>query len=84
MARRATDVTNQPKEALTADDTKMGSRSVDINQASLSNDLTSITGAADLATLAISAIKGGIKAVATLRAENGAQSNRLSFASDLL
>jgi len=61
-----------------------GGATVDIDQASLGNDLTSITGASDLATLAISHITCGIEAVATLRAENGAQSNRLSFASDLL
>lgn len=64
--------------------TQDGATTVDIDQASLGNDLTSITGASDLATLAISDITGGIEAVATLRAENGAQSNRLSFASDLL
>ena len=64
--------------------TQDGATTVDIDQASLGNDLTSITGASDLATLAISDITGSIKAVAILRAENGAQSNRLSFASNLL
>ena len=64
--------------------TEAGSTSVDINQASLANGVSSITGAANLAAISIANITSAIEAIATSRSENGAQSNRLAFASDML
>ncbi len=61
-----------------------GGAAVNIDQAALGNGLTTVTSAANLAALTITNITDGIETVATLRAENGAQSNRLSFASELL
>ena len=61
-----------------------GGSAVDIDQTALGSELATVTGAANLAALSINDITGGIENVATLRAENGAQSNRLTFASELL
>jgi len=64
--------------------TEAGNTSVNINQASLANSASLITGAANLAAVNISDITSAIESIATLRSENGAQSNRLSFASEML
>jgi len=61
-----------------------GGSTVDIDQATLADDLSTVTAAANLAALSISDITTSIQNVATLRAVNGAQSNRLTFASELL
>lgn len=57
---------------------------VNINQAALGNAVTNATSATDLADVTLAQLTGAIENVATLRAENGAQSSQLSFASDLL
>lgn len=64
--------------------TEDGTSSVNIDQAALANDVTTLTGAANLAAISVSDITTAIQAVATNRAENGAQANRLMFASELL
>lgn len=70
--------------ALSVTTTESGSTSVDINQGALSADIATITGSVDLSSVTISQIGTAIESIATLRSENGAQSNRLSFASDML
>lgn len=70
--------------ALTVTTTEAGDTSVDINQGNLSNEVSAIVGAADLSSIAIADVGTAIEAIATLRSENGAQSNRLAFASDML
>lgn len=57
---------------------------VNINQAALGNAVTNATSATDLADVTLAQLTGAIENVATLRAENGAQSSQLSFASDML
>ncbi len=64
--------------------TESGGSSVSINQAALGNAVTNATGATDLADVTLSQLTSAIENVATLRAENGAQSSQLSFASDML
>lgn len=61
-----------------------GGSTVDIDQATLADDMSTVTAAANLAALSISDITTSIQNVATLRAVNGAQSSRLTFASELL
>ncbi len=70
--------------ALAVATTEDGGTTVNINQATLDNDVSTITAAANLAAFTIGNVTTGIEAVATLRAQNGAQSNRLAFASDML
>ncbi|BET65950.1 flagellin [Opitutales bacterium ASA1] len=62
-------------------------QSVAITKANLngtSGNVTSITGAATLDGLAVSAITTAIEGVATSRAQNGAEYSRLAFAADML
>ncbi len=47
-------------------------------------DVAAITGAANLAAITAANVTDAIAAVATFRAQNGAESSRLQFASDLL
>lgn len=64
-----------------------GSQSVDITKANLngtSGNVTSVTGTADLSSLAISTVTTAIQNVATSRAQNGAEASRLSFAGEML
>ena len=66
--------------------TEAAGNNVAINQANLANQLsTALTSTGmDLTSVGLSAITTAIQNVATLRAENGAQSNRLNFASEML
>lgn len=64
--------------------TQDGTGTVDVTKADLAATFASITGAADLANISISQIVGSIETLATQRATNGAQTNRLNFASRML
>lgn len=64
--------------------TESGATTVAINQSALANGVTTMTGAASLSAFTVVQATTAIQNVATLRAENGAQSNRLSFASEML
>ena len=64
--------------------TESGGTSVSINQAALGNAVTNATSATDLADVTLAQLTTAIENVATLRAQNGAQSSQLSFASDML
>jgi flagellin len=64
--------------------TEDGISSINIDQAALGNAVTNATGAANLGALSQTNAKSAIESVATLRASNGAQANRMSFASELL
>ena len=71
--------------SLTVSTSEDGGQSFAITQADLATDVTDLTDAADtLATIAIADITGAIENVATSRAQNGAESSRLTFAADLL
>ena len=61
-----------------------GSQSVNLSKSTLANDVSTITAATDLTSLATSDITAGLTNVATSRAQNGAESSRLSYASDML
>jgi len=71
---------------LSVSTTEDGSGSVTISQADFANQITSdlMNGGDALSVATLSEIKTAIQNVATLRASNGAQSNRLSFASEML
>ena len=66
--------------------TESGGSSVAINQSALSSSLTTVltNTAMELTAVGLSAVTSAIQNVATLRATNGAQSNRLNFASEML
>lgn len=66
--------------------TENGGGTVTISQSNLDNQLgtTLLDGATALASTSLATITDAIQNVATLRAANGAQSSRLSFASDML
>ena len=64
----------------------LGASKVAIDKASLADAITAplTTSATELTSVVIDTITSAIEKVATLRATNGAQSNRLSFASEML
>ncbi len=66
--------------------TEDGGQSVGISKADLGDELgsTLTAGSTDLTSTNLSVITGAIEKVATLRAKNGAESSRLSFASEML
>ena len=66
--------------------TESGGSTVSINQANLASQLgTDLTGTTNqLTAVGLTTITDAIQSVATLRATNGAQSNRLNFASEML
>jgi len=68
-------------EVATSED---GAQTFDITQANLAGNVTAVTGAADLGALTIANVTGALEAVATSRAQNGAESSRLNFSADLL
>ncbi len=71
--------------SLTVATSEDGVQSFAITQADLATNVTDLTDALDtLATIAIADITGAIENVATSRAQNGAESSRLSFSADLL
>lgn len=79
-----TDTSTAADKAVLA--TEDGGQTVTISQANLDNELgtTLIAGSTDLTNTSLATITDAIQNVATLRAKNGAQSSRLSFASDML
>lgn len=66
--------------------TEDGATTVGITQANLASQLSTVLTATtlQLTSVGLTAITGAIQSVATMRATNGAQSNRLNFASDML
>ena len=71
---------------MTVSVTEDGSQSLNINQAALENQVTTdlTSGTSNITATDLSDITSAIANVASLRATNGAQSSRLSFASDML
>jgi flagellin len=66
---------------LTSED---GSQSMNITQASMAPDVATLTQATTLTSVSVASITTAIGAIATSRAQNGADSSRLGFASDML
>lgn len=66
--------------------TEAGGNSVNVSQSNLGNQVSTVltNTAMGLTSVGLTAITSGIQNVATLRAENGAQSSRLQFASEML
>lgn len=64
--------------------TEDGTQTIDLTLADLDATTATVTGAANLGALAISDVTDAIQSLATQRAQNGAESNRLSFASQML
>ena len=58
-----------------------GTQTVDISKAGLANDVSAITAATDLASLAVTDATSAITNIASSRAQNGAESSRLQYAS---
>ena len=69
---------------LTVETSEDGSQTLDITKSDLATDVTTITGGANLAAITTTGISDAITNVATSRAQNGAESSRLVFASELL
>lgn len=61
-----------------------GTQSLNLSQSTLANDTSTITAATNLASLATSDVTGAITNVASSRAQNGAESSRLGYASTML
>jgi flagellin len=61
-----------------------GAQTIDISQSDLDGNITTITGAANLAALTVQDTTDALANVATSRAQNGAETSRLGFASQLL
>jgi flagellin len=59
-------------------------RNLQITDSDAGTDVSSITTAADLASLDLNTISGALQEIATFRAENGAQQSRLGFAAEVL
>ena len=70
--------------ALTVATSEDGAQSFDITQADLATNVATITAAADMDALAVTDVVAALENVATSRAQNGAESSRLSFSADLL
>lgn len=72
--------------SLSVSTTESANASVSITQANLANQLSTVLTdtTLQLTAVGLTAITSAIQNVATLRATNGAQSNRLNFASDML
>lgn len=66
---------------VTSDD---GAQTISVSKSNLNGAISTITGAANLAAITVTNTTTAIESVATLRAQNGAESNRLEFASDML
>ena len=69
---------------LTVETSEDGSQTLDITQADLATDTTTITAAANLAAITTTDVTDAITNVATSRAQNGADSSRLGFSADIL
>ena len=61
-----------------------GAQTLNITKANLATAVVGVTGAANLAAVTITIANTAIAAVATSRAQNGAESSRLNFSADLL
>ena len=61
-----------------------GSQSLNITKANLATNVTTVTGAANLAAITTAQITTATTNVATSRAQNGADQSRLGFAADML
>ena len=61
-----------------------GTQTLAITKSDLATNVTAITGAANLAAVTVALATTAITNVATSRAQNGADSSRLSFSADLL
>ena len=61
-----------------------GTQSVDISKAGLANDVSAITAATDLTSLAQTDASGAITNIASSRAQNGAEESRLQYAATQL
>lgn len=70
--------------ALAVSTSEDGVQTMNITKADLATAVTAVTGAANLAALTTTIATTAITAVATSRAQNGAESSRLGFASDVL
>ena len=72
--------------SLSVSTTEDGGTSVAVSKADLANQLGTVLTATTLqiTSVGLTAITSALQSVATLRASNGAQSNRLNFASDML
>ena len=69
---------------LTVETSEDGAQTLDITQADLATGTTTITAAANLAAITTTDVSDAITNVATSRAQNGADSSRLGFSSDIL
>lgn len=76
---------NTTISVITSDD---GAQSVNITKADVdgnnTNAVNTLTSAANLAAISVGATVNAINSIATLRAQNGAESNRLQFAAEML
>jgi flagellin len=61
-----------------------GTQSVGITVTNLATNMTSVTGAANLAAITIGTVTTAIQNVASSRAKNGAETSRLQFANEML
>lgn len=61
-----------------------GSQSIAVTKANVAGQISTITGAATLGATTISAATTAIQGIATLRAQNGAETNRLEYANQML
>ena len=70
--------------SLTVATSEDGAQSLAITQSDLATNVATITAGANLAAIAVSDVSDAITNVASSRAQNGAESSRLGFASDML
>lgn len=61
-----------------------GSQTVAVDKADLNSKISTLTAASSLASLTVSDTTTAIDGISTLRAKNGAETNRLEFAADML
>ena len=78
--------TGSSATSLSVATTETGGNAVNVSQAALGSSVSTVltNTAMQLTSVGLTAITGAIQSVATLRAENGAQTSRLQFASDML
>lgn len=69
---------------LTVSVTEDGSQTVNIAKSNLNSAVSAITSVTTLSGVAVSSTSTALNSIATLRAANGAQTNRLNFANELL
>lgn len=59
-------------------------RKLGVTETNLATNMTAVTGAANLAAITIGTVTTAIQNVASSRAQNGAETNRLQFANEML